>query len=392
MDPLDKALFPDFKSLMKLAEHEPDGKRYKALKLSAEGHLDSGAAMFTEYLKEKPSHDLETKLGELRCKLDQEINGFIAGMFGNAYVLRRKRMPKVAIDLFCAGAGFHFEDSAYNAANALLHDSGSPGDIELAEKYFLQAIGDTEDPSKKAAALVNYAEIVRDGMITGKPDYPGAIALYEQAAELGLVTGMFNAGNVSMWMFQQGDSSHAGKGIYWLTRLQEHFACGKPFLEMDQSNLGKGFLESAIDMLVKFHVLSDCPEADVDVGLALLLAQPKKPESTNVRQWLIEKALIKRLEKSENPVRNTPGHNWRHLLSQLGWLCSNPDNHPQMRAEAFMVETASYGDVMFVVMNGVFDPERPSPHVLQTIKHLHRKGIHRLFIAPSHALFRHYED
>ena len=392
MDYLDKALFPDFASLLSLVDHEPDGKRYNAIQLAAKGNLDAGAVLLAEHLREKTPHDLETNLGEISHRLDRHVNEWVVGLFGNAYALRRKTKPKAAIDLLRAAADLHYEDAAYNAANALLHDSGSPGDIVLAEQYYLQAIDDTEDPSKKSAALVNYCEIVRDGRITGTPDYPGAIALYEQAAELGLVTAMFNVGNVAMWMRNQGDESYAGKGIYWLTRLQEHFAQGKPFLEMDKPNVSQAFLDSALDMLVKFHVLTDCPEADVDVGYALLLAQPITHECAKGRQWVLEQALIKRLRKSGMPLSNMPGRNWAHVLRQLGWECSTSDNHPEMRAECFKVESKRHGDLYFVVMNGLFDPEHPSEQVLQTIKHMHGQGMHQFFIAPSYALFRQHED
>lgn len=392
MDYLDKALFPDFKSLLRLVDKEPGDKRHKAITLAANGNLDSGASLLTKYLKEKSTHDLETRLGELSYRLDCHVNGLIVGLFGNAYVMRRKHMPKAAIDLFCAAADLHYEDAAYNAANSLLYSSGTPSDILLAEKYFLQAIEDTDDPSKKSAALVNYAEIVRDGMVTGKPDYPGAIAIYEQAAKLGLVTAMFNVGNVAMWMQNKNDESQVPKGIYWLTKLHEHFISNKPFLEMDQSNVSQAFLDSALDMLVKFHVLSDCPEADSEAGLSLLLAQPETTESSKGRQWMIEQAMIKRLRKSCKPVLNTPGHNWKHVLCQLGWICWNPDNHPEMHAEYFKVETSGHGDIYFVVMNGLFDLERPSVHALRAISHMHDQGMHRLLLAPSHALFRHYED
>lgn len=391
MDYLDKALFPDFASLLSLVDHEPDSKRYQAIKLASKGNLDAAATLLTAYLKEKTPHDLETNLGEISHRLDRHINSWVVGLFGNAYCLRRKTMPKAAIDLFCAGADLHYEDAAYNAANALLHDSGSAGDIVRSEKYYLQAVADTQDPSKKSAALVNYAEIVRDGRITGQPDYPGAIAIYEKAAELGLVTAMFNVGNVAMWMRKQGDEGYVGKGIYWLTRLKEHFEQGKSFLEMDEPNVGPAFLGSALDMLIKFHVLSNCPEADVEVGLALLLAQPVTPECAEGRQWVIEKALIKRLRKSGKPTQNTPGLNWHHVLTQIGWICCEHSKSVDIEAEIFTVETEEHVDFLFLVMNGLFDPEKPSNYVTGLIHHLRAAGVRRFFIAPSHALFRHHE-
>jgi len=390
MDYLDKALFPDFTSLLSLVANEPDGKRYKAIKLASKGNLDAGAVLLTEHLRETSPHDLETNLGELSHRLDRHVNEWVVGLFGNAYALRRKAMPKAAIELLRAAADFHYEDAAYNAANALLHDSGSPEDIVMAEQYYLQAIEDAQDPSKKSAAIVNYCEIVRDGRITGKPDYPGAIALYEQAAELGLVTAMYNVGNVAMWMRNQGDESYAGKGIYWLTRLQEHFAQGKPFLEMDEPNVGKAFLDSALDMLIKFHVLTDCPEADVDVGHKLLLDQSVSLETEKARQWLLEQGLIKRLRRSDKPAQNSPGLNWHHVLTQIGWTCCEHSHAEEISAELFTVETDEHVDYLFLVMSGLFDPENPSSYIMGLVKHLRAAGVRRFFIAPSHALFRHH--
>ncbi len=63
MDYLDKALFPDFASLLSLVDHEPDSKRYQAIKLASKGNLDAAATLLTAYLKEKAPHDLETNLG-----------------------------------------------------------------------------------------------------------------------------------------------------------------------------------------------------------------------------------------------------------------------------------------------------------------------------------------
>jgi hypothetical protein len=391
MDYLDKALFPDFTSLLPLVANEPDGKRYNAIQLAAKGNLDAGAVLLAEYLREKSPHDLETNLGELSHRLDRHVNEWVVGLFGNAYSLRRKAKPKAAIDLLRAAADLHYEDAAYNAANALLHDSGSPDDIVLAEQYYRQAIEDAQDPSKKSAAIVNYCEIVRDGRITGTPDYPGAIALYEQAAELGLVTAMFNVGNVAMWMRNQSHESHVGKGIYWLTRLKEHFDLKKPFLKMDQSNVGQAFLDSALDILIKLHVLTDAPEANVDVGYELLLAQPVTPECAKGRQWVLEQALIKRLRKSGKPVQNTPGLNWHHVLGQIGWICCEHSDAEEISAELFTVETEDHVDFLFLVMNGLFDPEKPSNYVVGLVNHLRAAGVRRFFIAPSHALFRHHE-
>ncbi|WP_214286688.1 hypothetical protein, partial [Acinetobacter pittii] len=60
---------------------------------------------------------------------------------------------------------------AYNVGLLILERAKTANDHALAHRYFTQAATNATDAATKASALVNSCEPIRDGLITGRPDW-----------------------------------------------------------------------------------------------------------------------------------------------------------------------------------------------------------------------------
>jgi len=382
-------MFPDFEGFLPMFKDRADNRWGKALTFAKLGNLDAAAQLITTILREGQTTPPSNLQSVTMSELDSITDHLAVNAISNAYAMRNKPMPKAAIELFCAAADVGYPDMAYNAANALAFPSKSIESNLRAQKYFLIAIDAATTPSAKAAALVNYAPIIRDGQISGQPDWPGAIGIYEQAAELGLLTGMFNTANVSMWVFEKGDDRFIEKGIFWLGKILEHYREDKDFLDMDQPETRDQLLENAKNLLARMHIQAECSGTDPAYGLQLLRStKPEHGESPLLRPWLTERAMTRIVMNMAPPALRTPGNHWHSLLKTIGWdVHDEVISRPDMDAELFMVVTTE-GPMPFVVMSSLFSPgERYE--LLDAIQgFMLEAGLEKFFIAPSHAVFK----
>jgi len=210
---------------------------------------------------------------------------------------------------------------AYNVGNLISQRASTPAEVALAHRYYTQAAKNSTDPATKASALVNSCDPIRDGLLTGTPDWEKAVEIYEQAAELNLAVGMFNAGNVSCWLKDKGQYAYAARAVKWFTRLIQAVDEGRPFVDIGGYSEVLPAYRSAKSRLAELHAMNQVDVVDVDFILSAALDDPDPQRGA----WLRNRGYDHRLRST--PVRAKPAawENWLSVLSIMGWeLDSTP--------------------------------------------------------------------
>lgn len=241
----------------------------------------------------------------------------LVGMVNDRAVQQGQFPPSVTVMLRTAtDKGFH--EYAYNAASQLMATATTPKDYREAEAYFKVAMDDEANPAMQAAAHVNYCPIIRDGLISGKPDWPAAVEIYEKAARMGLVKGMFNAGNVCLWLSEKGDKAYGKRAAYWYKHAMEHRASGKPSPDKESAQgLEDTVYVNCLVNLSGMHIDATVEDADLEEGMrwARELADRGAPIGLNN----LGVGRIRRLARLTTSPQNSPGAHWRAVLEQLDW-------------------------------------------------------------------------
>lgn len=210
---------------------------------------------------------------------------------------------------------------AYNVGNLISERATTPVDHALAQRYYKQAAINATDPATKASALVNSCVPIRDGLVTGKPDWERAVEIYEQAAELNLAVGMFNAGNVSCWLKDKGQFAYAARAEKWFTRLIERMDAGGEFVDLGGATEVCDVYQKAKSKLAELHAMDQV--AAVDVDLILSAAQDETDQERAA--WLKTRGHEHRLRKTAVQAKSTAWENWLSVLSLMGWeLAAKP--------------------------------------------------------------------
>jgi hypothetical protein len=224
------------------------------------------------------------------------------------------------VDLFCLAVDMGFHDQAYNAANGVFERASCVDDYKRAQSYFKIAIATIQDPSLKAAALVNYCPILRDGLISGKPDLPAAIETYEKAAKLGLIQAMFNVANVCMWQINKGNGENIEKARFWINVLIEKIELNENFLEMDDQSLFPDISGQALYWLARYNLDGLIEGASLTEGIRLLKKSIAiTTKDCNKKNWNLECAYSQKIMLMSGQDYWSLGHRWQEVLSALDW-------------------------------------------------------------------------
>ncbi|ORL54964.1 hypothetical protein B7H20_28770 [Pseudomonas aeruginosa] len=204
---------------------------------------------------------------------------------------------------------------AYNVGLLILERAKTANDHALAHRYFTQAATNATDAATKASALVNSCEPIRDGLITGRPDWQRAVEIYEQAAELNIAVGMFNAGNVSCWLKDKGQFAYAARAVKWFTHLINRVDTGGTFVDLGGDAEVHQVYQMAKSRLAELHALNQVEVVDVDLILAAAKAEPDSERAA----WLLSRAYEFRLRRTAVQAKPAAWENWLSVLSLLGW-------------------------------------------------------------------------
>lgn len=210
---------------------------------------------------------------------------------------------------------------AYNVGNLISQRASTPAEHALAHRYYTQAAKNATDPATKASALVNSCEPIRDGLFTGKPDWEKAVEIYERAAELNLAVGMFNAGNVSCWLKDEGQYAFATRAVKWFTRLIQAVDEGRSFVDIGGDSEVLPAYRSAKSRLAELHAMNQVEVVDVDFILSAALDDPDPQRGA----WLRNRGYDHRLRSTPLQAKPAAWENWLSVLTTMGWeLDSTP--------------------------------------------------------------------
>lgn len=204
---------------------------------------------------------------------------------------------------------------AYNVGNLISQRASTPAEHALAHRYYSQAAKNSTDPATKASALVNSCDLIRDGLLTGTPDWERAVEIYEQAAELNLAVGMFNAGNVSCWLKDKGQYAYTARAVKWFTRLIQAVDEGRPFVDIGGDSEILPAYRSAKSRLAELHAMNQVAVVDVDF---ILSAAENDPDPLR-GAWLRNRGYDHRLRRTPVNAKPAAWENWLSVLSIMGW-------------------------------------------------------------------------
>lgn len=262
-------------------------------------------------------------LNEIRMMIDGMMYNAIIAKIANMGVLKKNTGDNV-VTMLKSVTDAGLPDFAYNLANTLFGSAKTKSDFELVQHYYQIAMND-EDPSIRAAAFVNYCPIVRDGLITGVKDHKKAVEIYAQAGELGQVTGMFNAANVSDWLINDGHHEYCEVMAHWAERLLKRKSDSTPLLQSDVDNNTDKMVDDAKMMLCKVHVSEMIKNADPLYGLQL--CESVTDIQPHVKAWYFDRAYGNTIKNLNKPSTNSGADNWAYVLSAMGWTISDVKDH-----------------------------------------------------------------
>lgn len=204
---------------------------------------------------------------------------------------------------------------AYNVGNLITQRAATPADHALANRYFTQAAKHSTDPATKASALVNSCVPIRDGLVTGQPDWKRAVEIYEEAANLNLAVGMFNAANVSCWLKDKGEFAYAARALHWLNKLIAKVDAGESFIDIGGESEVLEVYSMARSLLAELHAMDQVEVVDVDFILAAAFDELCPGRAA----WLRNRGYEHRLRKSAVTSKPAAWANWLSVLTLLGW-------------------------------------------------------------------------
>jgi hypothetical protein len=248
----------------------------------------------------------------------------------------------------------------FNIAMTLAHKANSPDEFKLAERYFLIAIDSNTNPEKKAGALVNYGALILDGSITGERNLSGAFDVFEKAALLGSILGMFNAAAVCSLIDSTILSTWKEREAFWWGRLIEHIEAGGVLWDSESNDLNhisKILNESRLRLAI-IHIDDEIESADIMTGVSLLSRTEPVENDRELFRLYYETSFFYYLAGLEKPEINSGGNNWKHILNAIGWRAGEIETNNGL-TECFWVSSAKTKDrkVLFVVIDGIYDAD-----------------------------------
>lgn len=376
-----------------LAGKETDPRWATALLIAEKGNLNGAAKLVTTLLDEvdvKPLSQHPT-FDEMRSSLNDSILELVIGTLVNLAGITHNTSHQIT-EMQCKAVDSGYLDCAYNAANYLQENARGPLDFERAERYFKIAISVAKDSSSKAAAIVNYCALVRDGLVNGKPDHLAAISLYEQAADLGLVIGMFNAANVSIWLADEGHTSLYEKASHWLCKVIAHVDGNLPLLEMDTPETVKELFNQALLMLANIHIQNKITNSNSEYGIKLLSRYlPGNSNDQEIKDWLNDDALKQRIMALSAPEIRSPGHHWRYILSALDWKVGDITSIDGQPFEIIPITLKNDKVIPLIVLGAMFKPGIYTDNFINLTNTLISYNLSEYLLVTESALFRENE-
>lgn len=319
------------------AKRRPESTPYSDFELPSAEFLKVGAYMKDGDLNE----GLKAALEAIKTGRKATLIGKMSTLFVLERAMREPHDPALLMEVLERGAEAGWVECCYNLAMVIsdqwedtqLNDQARRpprNQVEKVDGLYAKVIAkknfeadeDRGSEHLRTAAMVNRAAITRDGLLTGSRDWPGAVRLYEEAAELGNVVGALNAGNVSEWLARKGEPGYAQRAVKWFVKAIQMVEAGE-FNEQHCSK--KAALERAegARTAVAHLVMDGLASAEGDRFVASLTAEHEMTCSRGGHQARVRK-FIERVKGAREPAAPTPAGNWVRALSLLGWQMGTP--------------------------------------------------------------------
>lgn len=301
--------------------------------------LESDAEFLNELLDAHAVGDVDRAakcvIAALPAMQDSNLADATVGLVHNMGV-EEGRFPASYKKMLCLAVDFGLPEYAYNAANRLMDGPRSIRTYKKAEKYYKIAMGFNERPDLQAAAHVNYCVIIRDGLLSGTPDWPAAVEIYETAARMGLVKAMFNAANVSSWLAYRGDRTYGERAAYWLKYALDYRASHKPSLDMEPPAKLEEVFEQCMVLLSGLHIDARFDGAMLEEGIRW--AREAAERGNDHARHNLGIGHIHRIRGMTTKPSKSPGGNWRSVLSQMDWRFKGRLRHESVSVPTSPVE------------------------------------------------------
>jgi hypothetical protein len=350
--------------------------------------------------------DLAAKhaISALASKMPREMVDVLLSIVHDMAVIESHFSPAVK-SLLCKAADKGYHLYAYAAANSVRDDAKNVRDYRRAERYYKLAMSCTEEPARQAAAHVNYGRMVREGRVSDKPDLPAAIEIFEVAGRMGLVKGMFHAGDTSSTLAQDGDRAYGARAAYWFNKALETRASGVPILDYENdAELERQVYESCVFELSALNIDSLFDGADVEEGIrwARQLADRGSARARRNLQIAYERHLT---DMTTKPAKS-PGGNWKSVLAQMDWsfkgklrtitvpvVLSDSDEEESMQVDVLTVNLHKGKQIDLFVVHDPCLPAQGGFELLSTVAQVLSK-IHPgdFFLLSRKALFIEQDD
>ncbi|MHC5194992.1 hypothetical protein ACYSUW_14655 [Pseudomonas frederiksbergensis] len=139
--------------------------------------------------------------------------------------------------------------------------------------------------------------------------------IYEEAANLNLAVGMFNAANVSCWLKDQGEFAYAARAVHWLNKLITSVDAGESFVDIGGASEVQEVYATAKSRLAELHAMDQVEVVDVDFILESAVVERHPGRAA----WLRNRGYEHRLRKSAVTSKPAAWANWLSVLTLLGW-------------------------------------------------------------------------
>ncbi len=363
------------------AKRRPEDGTFSEIGLTSPAFLKVG-----EYMREGDVNDgLKAALEAIKTGRKATLLGKVSTLLVLERAMKEPHDPALLLEVLERGAEAGWVECCYNLAmvisdqwedTQLNEKARRPprSQVEKVDRLYAKVIAkkrfdDDEDRGSehlRTAAMVNRAAITRDGLLTGSSDWPGAVKLYEEAAELGNVVGALNAGNVSEWLARRGEGGYAPRALQWFVKAIQMVEAG----DFHAQHISK---EAALDRAegartaVAHMVMDGLVSADGDRFVGRIVADHEMTCSRGGHKARVQ-AFIQRVKASREPASQTPAGNWLRALSMLGWKIGSPriertvfddpgTKGRTIRMESFVVGSQGVGGAVRMIV--VWDPCLP---------------------------------
>lgn len=288
------------------------------------------------------------------------------------------------------------QDLAYNAANEIMTRAKSVDEFKLAARYYKMAIQGSGPASLRASATANAAEILREGHITGKKDWLGAIALYEEAANMGLLQGMFNAGNVLLWLVEAGDKQYGDRAAAWFKKVIETVEGGISSVDIGGDQVREQVLRDARICLAQMHMdgkFKGSNPSEFDKLVSDYVNEPDVCAMINKYRYF---SLVRATAK---PGKDA-AENWISVLKLLGWkvrtsILQDYGDFDGMRAigTKLLIDTGDREALVMIVFHSFAVPGEALERVYGAIALMEEKRLESpVFYASNKGFFVQYQE